>query len=516
LENDLKRWYELVRKDPAQLTPEEAQELALLSYKLNLPFGSATNGNNVLEKIGYKKLEPTGPEIISEEVTRKIMENHHIITVNDNILCYKEGIYQECEEQLLGEIESIIVGFEIPEKSTNHIAREVLGKIKRRTIRTSIQQDHYKLVFENGVVDIQDFVDTGLLEIHPHNPAYYVTHRIPHRIESLNDFVEKEYGLVYEESLHVTIAKIPIDVVDMAEKVIPQTWRIMSKWTDNPQILLEILGYIFYKSYPIHRAFMLVGEGKNGKSTYLNMVKYVVGTSNITGITLQQLAENRFAASELYNKLANIYSDLPKNPLRVSGTFKILTGNDYFCADRKFKKPICFTNYAKLIFSANELPYVTDQTYAFWRRWVLIKFPYTFPENQRIPKLLTIENKEIPKLITVSLYALRNVLHRGEFSGDRDYSEEWMKLSNSVYAFIKDMIEECSPEEDCFIAKDTLYSHYAEYCQDQDIEAYSQHKFTMELKRLIPKIRQERRRIAGERVRGWVGIRVKEGNTSDE
>ncbi len=53
----------------------------------------------------------------------------------------------------------------------------------------------------------------------------------------------------------------------------------------------------------------------------------------------------------------------------------MLTGEDEICADRKFRDPTCSKNYTKLIFSADELPEVINQTYAFWRRWIVVEFP---------------------------------------------------------------------------------------------------------------------------------------------
>ena len=381
---------------------------------------------------------------------------------------------------------------------------EITGKLKRRHWRDpdSIEADRYTLAFSNGLVDIEGFVNSGFLEIKPFTPEIYVQHYIPHRIESLNEFMIKEYGLeAYSDKT--------IDVLDLAEKQVPFINRVFSEWVEKPELLYEIMGYCYYKAYPIHRAFMLVGEGSNGKSTYLGLLKHVLGPKNTTSITLQAISEQRFAASQLYRKLANIYADLPRTPLRFTGTFKILTGEDQICADRKFKDPICFVNYAKLIFSANELPEVSDQTYAFWRRWVLLKFPYTFPPNKEFEKQL-LESPEIPKLITVSLYALRNVFLRNDFSEKAAFKDEWMRLANNVYAFIQDKLEKCEPtEEDCFVVKENLYNTYKEYCEENDLPPYSQTKFTIELKRLIPKLKQERKSFGSERKRVWKGIRLK-------
>ncbi len=82
-------------------------------------------------------------------------------------------------------------------------------------------------------------------------------------------------------------------------------------------------------------------------------------------------------------ELANIFADLPKQPLKYTGVFKMLTGEDEICADRELRDPIYSKNYTKLIFSANKLPEVIDQTYAFWRRWIVVEFPNRSLDNHQ-------------------------------------------------------------------------------------------------------------------------------------
>src|SRR5208283_2759033 len=69
--------------------------------------------------------------------------------------------------------------------------------------------------------------------------------------------------------------------------------------------------------------------------------------------------------------------------------FKMLTGGDSIGTEKKFKDEYSFVNYAKLIFSANKPPKVTDEdSYAFWRRWILIEFPNQFGDDKKDPEIL--------------------------------------------------------------------------------------------------------------------------------
>src|SRR3989344_9695056 len=77
---------------------------------------------------------------------------------------------------------------------------------------------------------------------------------------------------------------------------------------------------------------------------------------------------------------------------------KQLTGRDYISANRKFLPRILFVNYAKLIFAANERPSPKDDSQAFFARWVLLDFPYTFTSQEEIDKETNPEKKRLMKL----------------------------------------------------------------------------------------------------------------------
>jgi putative DNA primase/helicase len=90
--------------------------------------------------------------------------------------------------------------------------------------------------------------------------------------------------------------------------------------------------------------------------------KRLLGPENISAESLHRILDNRFAVAELYGKLANIDADMSTEALRNTGILKKLTGSDPIPAEQKFKPPFRFVNYAKLLFSANDMPHTPDET----------------------------------------------------------------------------------------------------------------------------------------------------------
>jgi hypothetical protein len=217
----------------------------------------------------------------------------------------------------------------------------------------------------------------------------------------------------------------------IAMEYAPEAVMIFKSWVGEETwvLLFEVVGYCLIPDYPLNTAFMFCGDGANGKSTYLRLLKVILGEHNVTGHSLQELCTYRFAAAELYHKLANIYPDLPPKGIPDMGMFKALTGEDWISAPRKFKDALYMKNYAKLIFSANETPDVNDQSYANWRRWVVIEFPNRFPNNPRFFE----ENFKpdlIERIIVLGLLAFWLVWHRKSFSvkgSAQEFKEAWMR-----------------------------------------------------------------------------------------
>ena len=481
------------------------EDVRLISFKLYKALEEAlANLKPVFdfEKIAEAKLKVSWKEELIEYIAVNVLSNYTIITLHGDILCYCNGVYRECEEKIRAYIESFALKEDLSKKVSRYVVNEVLDKIRRRTYREpeKVEWGRFYLAFENGLLDLKEFLATGVITVKPFNPSIYAFHRIPHRLRTLGELLGEKSSL---ENLEPYIK----DWISLGEILCPRIHKAFIEWVgeDYAKLQYEKIGYCFYPDMPLHIAFMEVGDGSNGKSTFLKLVKLTLGSENVVSIPLQDLLENRFMKAKLYHKLANIYADLPEAPLKNTGVFKILTGGDPITADRKFRDPITFVNYAKLIFSANQLPRVNDMSYAFWRRWIVTEYPNKFPYNPGFLKELI---PEIEGLIVVSLYALRDLLERKAFSipEEKDYKEFWLRRSNSVYAFVKDMVEVTKDPND-YVLKSELYSKYVEYCEENDLEAFSKVKFAIELQRLVP----VKSGLKGSRrERAWVGIRLKE------
>lgn len=215
---------------------------------------------------------------------------------------------------------------------------------------------------------------------------------------------------------------------------------------NDPQIrslIEEMIGYTLYRKNSMQVAFILTGEGSNGKSTILNVIKKLLGKQNYTSLDLREL-EDTFKPSELYNKLANIGDDISPKYLDNSSVFKKVVTGESFIAQRKYAQPFELESYATQIFCANELPPVNDRSDGFSRRLVIVPFNANFkrtdPDYDPFVEEKLMEESAMEYLLKISIEGLQRVIMGRGFTksdvGEKEKSE-YLIYNNNVLEWLE-------------------------------------------------------------------------------
>jgi P4 family phage/plasmid primase-like protien len=284
-------------------------------------------------------------------------------------------------------------------------------------------------------------------------------------------------------------------------------------------VIQEIFGFLLYRDYFIEKAIMFHGDGRNGKGKTIELMKRFIGADNCANITLQSLDKDNFAMGELFNKMANLAADLPSTALTETGNFKSLTGHDLISAARKFLTRVHFVNYAKMIFSANELPDTPDATPAFFLRWVVIDFPYTFlsqkelnlrevndkyrlADKNLIGKLST--NEELVGLLNWAIVGLDRLRANSDFSyakGAEEVKKQWLRKASSLTSFIEDCIK---VQYGGVLTKKDIKTAYWLYCEENGLIQESKRKMEETINKTLPVV--AKRITSLDHSWGWEGI----------
>jgi putative DNA primase/helicase len=196
-------------------------------------------------------------------------------------------------------------------------------------------------------------------------------------------------------------------------------------------------------------------------------------TAKYEKATLQQLGTDRFAVVDLNGKLANICADLKAEKLTSTGNFKMLASGDYIRAQKKHGQPFDFRNYSKLIFSTNQIPESEDQSYAYFKRWIIFMFDKTFQGQEKdtniIEKLTT--DVELAGLLNLALIALKQLNKDNGFVHSDDIKtvrKEYNKNANTMVTFLADQCNLDMTDRCCFSICRDLYYAYINYCKNSN------------------------------------------------
>lgn len=401
-----------------------------------------------------------GSTFLFDKFATYLKNNSHVVKINSQLHIYQDGIYingyKHIEQTMIDMIPNL--------KKTQR--REVLDYMELIAEEVTPSDARY-IAFKNGIYDL--VTDTLL----PYSPEYVITNRIPW------DYIPDAQSELAERTLNKLACDDPSIVA----------------------LLQECIGYCFYRRNELGKAFILTGDKSNGKSTFLDVIKYMLGDENISALDLKELGD-RFSTSMMFGKLANLGDDIGDDFLsgtQVSTFKKIVTGNR-IKAERKGQDPFEFNPYIKMLFSANDIPRMKDKTGAVLRRLVIIPFNATFtvndPDFDPYIKYKLVEQGSIEYLIRVGVEGLQRVIQQNHFTQservDREI-KEYEEENNPIAGFIEDqgldMIENQLTAD--------VYKRYQVFCADNSLTPMSNIVFSKQInKRLGLTVKQ--RKISGQ------------------
>lgn len=382
-----------------------------------------------------------------ERLASRIVKDKQIIT-SDGI-CYKyNGKYYEVIPNNT-ELERMIhTEYNANLKQSKRIEIINFIKLKSYVPNTELNKNWNEIVFKNGILNITTMTMT------PHTPSVYNTIYIDY-----NYIPDAPYSPIIDQFFNT----------------------ISHKEMDKKDLLYEIVGYCLLRKNVFEKFFICYGGGGTGKSTYLNLITNLIGVNNAAFESLSNL-EDQWSPANLYGKLINMGDDIPYKGLKETDTLKKLVTGQMVSAARKYvQEPLNFHNFAKLIFTTNNLPEVHDRTSGFYRRVVLIGIDNKI-ENPDHFFLDRLTEQDYEYLLSVALEHLLHALKVNkltECQSSISKLEEYKTTQSSVLSYLSDFgykrkdieYKPCMP----------LFKEYEQYCKDTGFKPLKKVNFDKEL-----------------------------------
>lgn len=369
-----------------------------------------------------------------------LVERLNIVKIDGVLHIYRDGIYvrgfQHIEVEMIKHVSNL----------TAARRKETYQYMDLIITEDYEMADARYIAFKNGIYDV---VTDQLM---PFDPEIILVNKIPH-----------DYNP---------------DVMD--ETVI----KVMHNLTCGNQalfdLLCEMVGSILWRKSEMGWSFFCLGNKSNGKSTFLDMLSYMLGRENLTALDFKDLGKD-FKSQELFGKLANIGDDIDDAYISDVSVFKKIATGNLIVANPKYEQPFTFRPYATLIFSANVMPRLNDRTNAAARRIIPIPFKARFDKNS--PdfdpyikyKLQTPE--AMSTLINLGIQGLKRFLVTNDFTRCDEVEEEIRAIeenNNPLLQFLK-----MHKVEDELVSD--MYSKYVWWSSNSGTQPMSRQSFVKQV-----------------------------------
>jgi len=232
---------------------------------------------------------------------------------------------------------------------------------------------------------------------------------------------------------------------------------------DDQERVWEIIGYLCMSGNPLQRLFLFTGGGGNGKGVLLDVIRALVGPSNVANVPLHDFADNRFATAELVGKLANICGDIDVSFIEKTGVIKQLAGEDAIKGERKNQDPFHFDFFGKMLFSANAIPTAADSSTGWLRRWEIVHFPFTPPAPDRGLKRRLTSPESLRGILARAVATLPALMARNAFlhgSAAEDAHRDFAERNNLLLAWVADEERGAYGDPAAWYPRKVLYDHF--------------------------------------------------------
>lgn len=278
-------------------------------------------------------------------------------------------------------------------------------------------------------------------------------------------------------------------------------------------LLQEWAGYVMFTGCELHKAFALIGEGRNGKSIYVNTIMDLYGKSNISTVSMSDLMKDFHTIDLKYSKI-NIASETRSDVTGAEEKFKKVTVGEVIRDSYKGKDVVEFAPQAKWFMNCNNfMVSKTDQSDGWIERFCFCEFKLKFCDEPKLPnerkadRTLESRLKAPEQLSAVFNWALEGykiLKATKKFTEPDDQkktTEDFIEITNPLVVFVKEFnIDTC---KDHCITNDDIYRNYTAWADECRHKPLTKTSFKNRLPKVMREYRTDLEPYRSSNLRGW-------------
>jgi putative DNA primase/helicase len=277
--------------------------------------------------------------------------------------------------------------------------------------------------------------------------------------------------------------------------------------TGLASFLQRAVGYALTGSTREQVLFLLLGPGANGKSTFLEVVRAMLGDysaqSDFSTLLCGPEGRARNDIARLVGKRFVTAVEVGRGQTLSEVVAKQLTGGDTIAARYLFCESFEYVPQFKLFLAANHSPSAPGDDDALWRRILVVPFDAHIPPERRDKSLLQELREELPGILSWAVEGCL-VWQREGLNPPREVlaaSGACRREHDSIGAFLT---SDCVLDAQLIRPAADLYAAYREFCSSMGFFCESQRKFGLALRKLG--LRRTRQGATGKYA--WIGIGI--------
>lgn len=305
-------------------------------------------------------------------------------------------------------------------------------------------QDPFLLNCSNGVIDLR----TGIL--HAHDPLMLMTQMASCKYE------------------FTAPCRVWLNFLD----------RILAGKLPVIEFLQRAVGYALTGITTEQCFFLCHGKGANGKSTFLETLRHVLGSyaqqADFNSFLVRNDSGIRNDFARMVGKRLVTAIEVAENRRFSESVLKQMTGGDTVTARFLFKEYFEFKPSFKVFLAANHKPIIKGTDHAIWRRIRLIPFTVTIPEAERDEQLLCKLNEEAPGILKWAVEGCLNWQRTGLTPPQEvaDATATYRSEMDVLNDFINDC---CTLGSGMMARKNMFYEAYEQWCLKSGEKPDSKH-----------------------------------------
>ena len=293
----------------------------------------------------------------------------------------------------------------------------------------------------------------------------------PMLLAAPNQWIDLKSGEAFDPDPSILVSKA-IATDYCAKSECPNFEAFVNDIFEGEQDLIgyvqRAIGYGLTGSTAEQCLFILIGDGANGKSTFVNVISKLLGDYSKAAASQTLVAKGSTSVGDDLVDLVGArfipVSETEEGEALAEAKIKQMTGGDVLKARPLYGKYIQFSIIGKIFLATNSLPQINNTDHGIWRRIQAIPFNRTFTAEEQDKDLGSKLTKELSGILNWAIQGCLDWQEQG-LNPPQVVLDQVATYKTEMDSIAKFVEQECDIDPNTKYPASKLYEAYRHFCQ---------------------------------------------------